>query len=226
MCKRCTDRKLDCVYSPGASRVRRTTQGPQGPCMVALKQAPQEVQEEQPLSMDVCPVDDSTLVPKPGAATGSSSTSSLEPSPPELSSDYPMKPLAPPAHQQPPCQPQIMASRSLTAPAQATGFSADYSAVSGDRRPQAQGAKNPLPSQTPASYVYANNPMYQSTPYAAQQAQYAGLPPSRHPSLYYNYSQPPVMQQRSQTQPAHYTPSGQYVQYVFFCFWSSVRVPA
>ncbi|KAI0723909.1 hypothetical protein C8T65DRAFT_627874 [Cerioporus squamosus] len=124
-----------------------------------------------------------------------------------------MKPLAPPVPQQTPCHPQAMASRSLSAPTHGPGLTIDHPAVSGNRRPQAQLSSVPV-SQTPASYAYANNPMHQSAAFAAQQAQYAGLPPPRNPSMFYNYSQPPAMQQRSQSHSCHHAASAHYLQYV------------
>ncbi|RPD66461.1 hypothetical protein L227DRAFT_145616 [Lentinus tigrinus ALCF2SS1-6] len=139
--------------------------------------------------MDASPTDNSVLAPNSGAAIG---PLSLEISPPYY--------------------PQFLATRSLSAPAQGPTHMVDYAAVRQDHRAHAQGFSLPGPSQPPASYFYSHASSLQPPAYAAQQAEYTGLPSPQNSSPYYNYLQPPVMQQRSQSHPAHYTASGHYSQ--------------
>ena len=121
--------------------------------------------------------------------------------------------LAPPAPQHAHYHPHAMATRSLSAPAQGSSYMVDNRAVYGDLPAQAQAFTVPGPSQIPASYGHEHASTLQSAAaYAARQAQHTGLPPSRSSSMFCNYSQLPVMQQRSLSQPVHYDASGHYPQ--------------
>ncbi|RPD80394.1 hypothetical protein L226DRAFT_199579 [Lentinus tigrinus ALCF2SS1-7] len=185
-CKRCINRSIDCVYAP-ENRGTKVSKTERSLPLVSLQNL--KLQEDHGDSMDASPTDNSVLAPNSGAAIG---PLSLEISPPYY--------------------PQFLATRSLSAPAQGPTHMVDYAAVRQDHRAHAQGFSLPGPSQPPASYFYSHASSLQPPAYAAQQAEYTGLPSPQNSSPYYNYLQPPVMQQRSQSHPAHYTASGHYSQ--------------